>query len=192
MYNPEGNTALGTIPANCIPYFVTMSPNLLKFQPAILPRIPSDYKLLAYFWCPRGSGNLYFPHYIIVPDHFSPTMAKPSKIPIAIRTRLTLSNGIRPVIHLDMPVIYTPPSSNSSAPRNSRRDLPPKNSNIPSMNKNPATTSPGGSMSKKPVEAPKNQRKPKNKARIGPAKSSGPLASGDNKFIPEKRKFEPE
>lgn len=136
MYNPEGNTPLGTIPNSCVPYFVPLAPSALKYQPSILPRIPQDYKLIVYFWCPQGSGNTYLPRYIVVPDHFSPTMAKPSKIPIAIRTRLTLSNGIRPVIHLDMPVIYTPPQKAlPPGPKNSKRNLPPRNSGVPNANK---------------------------------------------------------
>lgn len=141
MYVTPKGGQLGHVPKNCIPYWEDIPKGAVISIPSKMPTLAPGYRLIPFCYKPDSHGG-YLPQYIVVPNYYDPPFTMPTKIPVAVRSMKSYSNGVRPVMHLDMPVVYTKPTPKSNelpkqkiGPNPSGSDKSPSGSSSPSMGK---------------------------------------------------------
>jgi hypothetical protein len=108
---------LGYIRSTWVPAWVGLSANDFKYK-VILPPLPPTYKYIPYYYVRKKGDHKYVPKFIIVDkDYKFRRKIQPLQIPIYIRADTLGLNGVRPIVRIDMPVIYDPreilPGSNN-------------------------------------------------------------------------------
>jgi hypothetical protein len=122
----QNHYPLGYIRSTWIPAWVGLPSNEFKYK-VVLPPLPPAYKYIPYYYARDKGDHKYVPKFIIVDkDYKFRRKIQPLKIPMYIRADSPGVNGVRPIVRIDMPVIYDPNEILPDSEKDPNSDTDPK------------------------------------------------------------------